>query len=60
MDQFDEYVKENRDRFLVELQGMLRQPSVTAQNLGTQEVTLRSKLGEDPKNSSVGACLLGL
>ena len=38
MVKFDEYVKENRDRFLSELQGMLRQPSVAAQNLGTREM----------------------
>jgi acetylornithine deacetylase/succinyl-diaminopimelate desuccinylase-like protein len=51
VDKFDEYVKENRDRFLSELQGMLRQPSVAAQNLGTREMAGKvlerlKKLGE--------------
>lgn len=38
MDKFDEYVDLNRERFLAELQDMLRQPSVAAQNLGMREM----------------------
>ncbi len=37
MDSFNAYIDANRDRFLDELFTLLRQPSVAAQNLGTEE-----------------------
>jgi acetylornithine deacetylase/succinyl-diaminopimelate desuccinylase-like protein len=35
---FDEYVEQNRERFIAELQDFVRQPSVAAQNLGMREM----------------------
>ncbi len=35
---FDQYVEQNHDRFIAELQEFVRQPSVAAQNLGMREM----------------------
>jgi len=37
MDAFDTYITQNKERFLAELQELLRQPSVSAQNIGMKE-----------------------
>jgi acetylornithine deacetylase/succinyl-diaminopimelate desuccinylase-like protein len=37
MDSFEKYLQTNKDRFLAELMDLLRQPSVSAQNLGIRE-----------------------
>ncbi len=37
-DAFTQYVEQNRDRFIAELQAFCRQPSVAAQNLGMREM----------------------
>ncbi len=37
MDAFSRYVEQNKDRFISELQEILRQPSISAQNVGMKE-----------------------
>jgi acetylornithine deacetylase/succinyl-diaminopimelate desuccinylase-like protein len=54
MDAFEKYVQSNKERFLGELMDILRQPSVSAQNLGMKEtadmvLARLTKLGAKPK-----------
>lgn len=37
MDAFSRYVEQNKDRFIAELQAILRQPTISAQNVGMKE-----------------------
>ncbi len=37
MDSFEKYIDKNKDRFLAELMDILRQPTVSAQNIGMKE-----------------------
>lgn len=37
MDAFDSYIESNKDRFTAELQALVRQPSISAQNIGIEE-----------------------
>jgi acetylornithine deacetylase/succinyl-diaminopimelate desuccinylase-like protein len=41
MDQFDQYVERNRERFLAELREFVHQPSIAAQNVGIREMAER-------------------
>ncbi len=53
-DKYSQYVEDNRERFIAELQEMCRQPSVAAQNLGMKEMAAMvlarlKKLGADAR-----------
>ncbi len=58
MDAFEKYIEQNKDRFIVELQEICRQPSISAQNVGIKEtanmvVARLNKLGAKTQVMSV-------
>jgi acetylornithine deacetylase/succinyl-diaminopimelate desuccinylase-like protein len=59
VDKFQEYIEQNRERFIAELQEACRQPSIAAQNIGMREMTQKvaarlEKLGAKVRVIPVG------